>query len=380
MIIFKLPDLGEGLPDAIIREWYIKQGDVVKVDQPLVAMETAKALVDVPAPYAGTIEKLFGEVGDTIETGNPLIGFEGEGAAETKTDSGTVVGAIEQSGKIIQETAFGVSRQSSHSGTQRIKATPAVRALAKKLGVDLTTLTPQGARITAAEVRQAAHQSNPSDASLPEDMQALTPARRAMVMSMKKSQQEVVPVTLVDDADIHAWPAKTDTTLRLLRAIAAACQQEPMLNASFDGQHMAYRLNQAINVGIAVDTEHGLYVPVLKDIAKRDDNDLREQINQFKQQARDKSIAQADLHGATIMLSNFGAIAGRYASPIIVPPMVAIIGVGRSRDEVVAIDNKPAIHKMMPLSITVDHRLITGGEAARFLKTLITTLAGTTQS
>src|SRR3990167_1896535 len=134
MKIFKLPDLGEGLPDAIIREWYVNEGDTVKKDQAIVAMETAKALVDVPAPFDAVIEKLFGVVNETIETGKPLIGFEGESTEIEKKDTGTVVGKIEQSEKIISEKQFSSTTMTSHTN---IKATPVVRALARQLNVNL---------------------------------------------------------------------------------------------------------------------------------------------------------------------------------------------------------------------------------------------------
>ena len=242
--------------------------------------------------------------------------------------------------------------------------------LAKKLGVNLADISPQGDYITTAEVEEAAHKSTSSH-----DLEPLSPVRRAMVISMNESHKRVVPITLSDDADISAWDDKQDITVRLIRAVAAGCEAVPMLNATFDDEKLAYRLNPEINLGIAVDTPHGLYVPVLKNIAAQEDRQLREKINQFKQQAQEKSIQQADLHGATIILSNFGAFAGRYANPIIVPPMVAIIGIGKAREEVVPAAGKPAIHRIIPLSITVDHRLVTGGEAARFLKAMIDDLA-----
>lgn len=361
MKIFNLPDLGEGLPDAEIREWYVKVGDEVKADQPLAAMETAKALVDVPSPYSGKIAKLFGNPGDTIETGQPLIGFEGEGKPEeTETESET--------------------EPTQTTGHARIKATPAVKMLAKQLGVDLATITPRGTAITVEDVKAAAQSATSTTIqtlkgpSVEGQLTPLSKARRAMAMSMTQSHQSIVPVTLCDDADIHAWKTGEDITVRLIRAVQSACQEVPMLNAHFDSEKMSYKKNDAINLGIAVDTPHGLYVPVIKEIAKQKDAELRENINRFKQQAQDKSIPQEDLHGATIMLSNYGAFAGRYANPVIVPPMVAIIGVGKSRDEVVPENGKPAIHKIMPLSVTIDHRAVTGGEAARFLKALIDAL------
>ncbi|MCX7125847.1 MAG: E3 binding domain-containing protein, partial [Gammaproteobacteria bacterium] len=153
MKIFKLPDLGEGLPDAIIREWYVNEGDTVKKDQPIVAMETAKALVDVPAPFDAVIEKLFGVVNETVETGKPLIGFEGESTEVLKKDTGTVVGKIEQSEKIISEKQFSSTTITSHAN---VKATPVVRALARQLNVNLAEINYSGDRITADDVHKAA--------------------------------------------------------------------------------------------------------------------------------------------------------------------------------------------------------------------------------
>jgi 2-oxoisovalerate dehydrogenase E2 component (dihydrolipoyl transacylase) len=367
MNIFRLPDLGEGLPDAEIREWYVKEGETVKTDQPIAAMETAKALVDVPAPFDGVIEKLYGEPGDTIQTGEPLIGFEGAGAHEepVREDSGTVVGSIEVSDEIVADDTFGGVATTEHA------ASPAVRALARRRGVELGLLATQDGRIHASHVKKI---SKTTPVEAPTDFQTMSAVRRAMILSMNKSHQEVVPVTLTDDADIQSWYGTDNITMRIIRAIAAGCKAEPMLNSHFNGKHMAFKLNEEVNIGLAVDTPHGLYVPVLKNVAQTSDEDLRATINRFKEQSQTKSIPQSDLHGGTIMLSNFGTIAGRYANPILLPPMTAIIGVGKLRDEVVAVDGAPAVHKIIPLSVTVDHRAITGGEAARFLKTLIDNL------
>ena len=379
MKIFKLPDLGEGLPDAIIREWYVKVGDEVKVDQPLAAMETAKALVDVPAPFSGKVEKSFGDPGDTIETGHPLVAFAGtaEDDAEETKDAGTVVGAIEESETVLEEAAAGITSQKK-SGASRVKATPAIRMLAKQLGVDLNSIASSGRPISAEDVKQAAQMQTTTSAipmtELDGKFTPLSNVRRAMVLSMTQSHREIVPVTLMDDADLYAWSDDQDITVRLIRAIQIGCEAVPMLNAYFDSQAMAYQLNENINVGMAVDTPEGLFVPVLKNVANCSDAELRTQINRFKEQAQTRSIPQQDLHGATTMLSNFGAFAGRYANPIIVPPMVSIIGVGRTRDAIVPDNGKPAVHRIIPLSITIDHRAVTGGEAARFLRVMIDSL------
>ena len=375
-MIFKLPDLGEGLPDAIIREWYIKEGDEVKVDQPLVAMETAKALVDVPSPYHGHIEKLYGDVGDTINTYDPLIGFSGDAEAGDREDSGTVVGSIEVSDAVMTESATGIKTQKT--STAGVKVTPAVRALAKKLGVDISAITATGPHgtVSKSDVESAAKQPHSNTATEDTEIKGkvLSGLRRAMVMSMNQSHQEIVPVTLCDDADINNWQNQ-DVTVRLLRAIQAGAQQEPVVNSHYHGKTMSIESFETINVGMAVDTPEGLFVPVIKDIGNLSDEQLRDKINQFKQQAKDKTIAQDDLHGATIMLSNFGAFAGKYANPIIVPPMVCILGVGRSRDTAVVVDGNIEVHKLMPLSVTVDHRAVTGGEATRFLRAVMDDLS-----
>ena len=373
MKLFRLPDLGEGLPDAEIREWYVKEGDVVELDQPIVAMETAKALVDVPSPYAGKIIQLFGAAGDRINTDEPLVGYEGEAennAEKEKTDSGTVVGKILSSNQVLQESATGVN---TSKATNSIRATPAVRALAKQLGVDLSLIRATGhnGMISSDDVKNA----TASDSPKLENSQALSAPRRAMAHAMSTSHREVVPVTVVDDADLHAWEGKNDISIRLIRAIAKACNTEPMLNATFDGKNLSYRLNAQINLGIAVDTPHGLYVPVVYDVDQQDDASLRATINRFKQQAQDRNFTPDDLKNATIVLSNFGTVAGRYANPIVTPPMVAIIGVGKLHDEVVANNGQMEIHRRLPISLSIDHRAITGGEAARFLKVVLEEMA-----
>lgn len=363
MIIFNLPDLGEGLPDAVIREWYVKPGDIVKADQPLVSMETAKALVDVPSPHAGEIAQCFGKPGDTIETGQPLVGFVSKDAGNAQA------GKAEKTAATTTSTG-GAATQERHS-TAPVKASPAVRALAKKLGVNLAELTTGDQPITAAQVEQAAAKQKGGN----EGFETLSPIKRAMALSMTESRKRVSPITLSDDADVSAWDDQQNITIRLIRAVIAACAAVPMLNATFDDEKLSVRLNPEVNLGLAVDTEHGLFVPVIKNAGALNDQQLREKIDQYKAQARQKSLPQADLHGATITLSNFGSLAGRYGNPIVVPPMVAIVGVGKARDAVVVANGKPAVHRIIPLSVTIDHRAVTGGEVARFLKTMLDNLA-----
>ncbi len=383
MKVFKLPDLGEGLPDAEIHEWFIKEGDTVAADQPMVAMETAKAVVEVPAPRAGKIEKLFGKVGDVIITGAALVEFDTDDGHEQKTahdHSATVVGAVEVGNEVITESATGIAPQKSQTGS--VQVIPAVRKLAETLKVDLNSIKGTGpnGRITASDVKNA-HSNPPTTASNTPiatpiaGSERLQGVRRVMAQIMAQSHRDIVPVTISDDADIHAWNDQTDITLRIIRAVVAGVEQQPELNAWFDTANTARKIHDTINLGIAMDSSEGLFVPVIKDVATQTSQAIRETINRYKRQVTDRSIPQQDLHGATIILSNFGSIAGRYANPIIPPPCVAIIGCGKIRDEVVAVKSKTEIHRILPLSITVDHRAITGGEVTRFLKAMLNDLA-----
>jgi pyruvate dehydrogenase E2 component (dihydrolipoamide acetyltransferase) len=192
-----------------------------------------------------------------------------------------------------------------------------------------------------------------------------------MAHAMTKAHAEVVKVTLEDDACIHRWRATEDPTVRLIRAISYACEKEPGLNAWYDHSTLTRTVFDAVNLGMAVDTPDGLYVPVLDNVDTKRPKTLRSELNTLREQIKTRSIPKDRLTGATITLSNFGTIAGRYASPVVSPPQVAIIGAGRSRDAVLAVKGKPKVRRIMPISLSFDHRALTGGEAARFLRALI---------
>ncbi|KTD35562.1 branched-chain alpha-keto acid dehydrogenase subunit E2 [Legionella moravica] len=368
MNIFNLPDLGEGLPDAEIHEWFVKEGDTVKADQPLVSMETAKAVVDVPCPQSGTIGKLYGKPGDVIKTGEPLVAFVSTSAKPA--DKGTVVGNLEESTEVSEDN-FVIGTQNS-SRTQ-VKTTPAVRMLAKKLGVDLTTLKGTGEHgvITRHDVQSQADK----DSQPPVGFEPLRGVRRAMLNSMVQSHAEIVPVSIFDEADINSWNSGTDITVRLIRAIIHASKLEPALNAWFDTRHGARQCFEEVHLGLAMDNDEGLFVPVIHNAGKHSDSELRQIINDFKESVRNRAVTADKLKGATITLSNFGKFAGRFASPIIVPPMVSILAVGRLyKSAVVTPEGSIEAHNMLPLSLSFDHRAVTGGEATRFLGAVIESL------
>lgn len=456
---FFLPDLGEGLPDATIVEWFVKPGDTILLDAPLVSMETAKAVVEVPSPVSGKVLKLAGDAGDVIVTGKMLAEFEidaskpqraegqdtghhhGGGDADTppapapsapppatrteelREDSGTVVGAMQSSDAVHAEAAVAVGG---------VKAMPAVRAMARKLGVDLARVQPSGpdgvatmadvkraaadgsakvggsggpvggasaptpvsGRVVGAEAPPAAPASaapaqsrtalsasgkpmrtQPPSVSASGQPEQLKGVRRNMARVMADAHSKVVPTTLTDDADIHAWSAGNDMTVRLIRAICVAARTVPALNAWFDGEALSRTLHPHVDIGIAVDTDDGLFVPALRNAHLLDANGVREGVNRLRAQVQDRSLPASELTGYTISLSNFGMFAGRYATPVVVPPCVAIVAAGRARHQMTPVLGGLESHKVIPLSLTFDHRACTGGEAARFLRAMLDDLA-----
>lgn len=456
---FRLPDLGEGLPDATVVEWHVKVGDSVTLDDNLVSMETAKAIVDVPSPFSGKLVSVAGDAGAIVITGSVLATFEidaskpqraesnvpshhGHAPAPTPADpaaaapvhatipmpaataapekaepadAGTVVGAMQSSDAVRSEQAVTVGG---------VKAMPAVRALARKLRVDLTQVRGTGADgvITLKDVQSfsatpmatraqimpaqaapvgAPAASAPAPAAAPAATAAsadrtalsasgkamrtqppgaapqlgqptpLTGVRRNMARVMADAHQQVVLTTIVDDADIHNWLGKQDITARLVRALVAACREEPALNAWFDGENLTRTLHPQVDLGIAVDSPDGLFVPVLRDAQLQSPDAIKHGVKRLREDVMDRSISGDLLKGATISLSNFGKFAGRYATPIVVPPMVAIVGAGKVSHDVVAVMGGVEVHRRIPLSLSFDHRACTGGEAARFLHAMI---------
>lgn len=393
MKIFVLPDLGEGLPDAEIIDWHVTEGDDIRQDDALVTMETAKAVVEVPSPYTGKVGKLFGQPGDVIETGKPLAGFELEGqeneVPETE-DKGTVVGRVESSGAVVTDQLTNIGG---------MKITPAVRALARKLKVNIETITATGKDgvITRADIENAAQHptddAHPASAHLskaeatsvtPRAIQQVVPratpgaewqplrgTRRSMARIMSESHARVVPTSIMDDADVQQWAPGQDKTLRLLRSIRAGVQAEPGLNAWYDADRDMRLVHPVIDVGMAIDTPEGLFAATLRNIQNRVEEDIRTALDDLKHKVENRSVPPADLKDYTIMLSNFGMIAGRYATPVITPPCVCIIAAGKARQEVKPVAGGFEAHRVIPLSLTFDHRVCTGGEAARFLRAVI---------
>jgi len=391
MTTFKLPDLGEGLPEAEIVAWHVAEGDAIKTDDLLVSVETAKAVVEVPSPYSGVVAKLHAKAGDIVATGAPLVDFRDTGADTAKpeqepadevparADAGTVVGNMVSGDDVVTETA--IAGGSRRRGRGRVKATPAVRAEARRRSIDLAEVTPSGrnGQVTQADLEQFAPREKP--AARPRARQAGAPAtaqseplrgpRRAMAQSMTRSRDEVALCTIFDDADIEEWRNKRDFTPRILRATVAGCAAEPALNGFYDAENMSRQLESRVDIAMAVDTGDGLIVPVIRGVDRMALDEIRTAVAEIKQATVDRTIAREDMVNYTITLSNFGMLAGRYATPLMVPPTVAIVGTGKLQHDVVAVMGGIEVHRRIPLSLSFDHRAVTGGEAARFLAAMI---------
>jgi len=368
--IFYLPDLGEGLREAEIVAWHVAAGDHVVADQPLVSVETDKAVVEVPAPRSGHIAKLLAEAGERIEVGAPLVEFE-QGA---HADAGGIVGELASA----DSAAESINEAYPPATNRGIKTTPAVRALATRLGVGLAAVTPSGpgGTIVSRDVEKAAQLGKESGAlAEPEPLRGV---RRAMAERMSLAHREVVPATVTAEADVNDWSEESDVMLRLIEAIAGGCRAAPALNAWYDGKTLSRRLHKTIDLGIAVNTEDGLFVPVLRNVGQRSPEDVKQGLERLKADIQARSVPPQELRGQTITLSNFGSLGtGRFASLVVVPPQVAILGAGVLEARVVARAGEPKVRRILPLSLTFDHRAVSGGEAVQFLNAIISSLEQT---
>jgi pyruvate dehydrogenase E2 component (dihydrolipoamide acetyltransferase) len=368
---FKLPDLGEGLSEAEIVDWHVAPGDRVVENQPLVSVETEKAVVEIPAPYSGVVSEIVVPIGEFVPVGGVLLRFE----TGPKPDEGTVVGAIEDDTG-SENRSVEAEQDENHATTIRsstpVKATPHARKLAEQHNINLTDLSgtgPEGA-ITREDVKAVLKGSNESGVG-----EKLRGVRRTMARAMASSGSQVVPATLMEKIDISLWTDHDDTTPRLVRAMGRACLKQPALNAWFEAQNERRILHSKVNIGLAVDTDDGLIVPVLCDVNEQDISTLRKAIDYLVRAAHARSLARSQLQGQTISLSNFGMIGGLYANLVVVPPQVAILGAGRIHAALIPSDQGPATVTHLPLSLTFDHRAVTGAEAAQFMNAILEDLA-----
>ncbi len=389
---FKLPDLGEGLTEGEIVKWLVMPGQEVKEGQPFVQVETDKALVEIPAPRSGVVLALLAQEGERVQVGRVIAVFGDPGEsfvskkeqAPARAMSVGVVGTLEeapeeepQESPLEQETA----------------ALPGVRKLAKELGVALETLRGTGprGRITQEDVRKAAEAKAKPRAVRKYDMYGYLERvpfrgmRRTIAQAMVRSVQSTAQVTATEQADATRLLALRDTVRQeaakqgvhftvlalLVKAAARALQEHPYLNATLDDQAQEILLKKYYNIGIAVDTPEGLMVPVLKGVSEKSLIQIAREMAELAEKARSRTIDLADLQGGTFTITNYGAVGGIFGTPIIRYPEVAILGVGRILEIPVVKDASIQARPLVPLSLSFDHRVVDGAEAARFLGTLI---------
>jgi pyruvate dehydrogenase E2 component (dihydrolipoamide acetyltransferase) len=364
---FYLPDLGEGLSEAEIVRWHVTPGDRVVADQPLVTVETDKAVVDIPSPRNGVVEACLGQPGDVIQVGQPLLRFTGD---NERVDAGALVGKLPSAPSAAsRKDPVPAAAPAKGAG---VRASPRARQRARELGVSLEAIVgtgPDGV-IQVGDVQSASPGSGEPGSGEP-----LSGVRRAMARRMADAHASVVRATVTGEADISAWPAAGSPMPRLLRAIGAAAAVTPRLNAWFNDRAETLTLQSRANVGIAMETSDGLFVPVLEDVAAKSLDDLAAGLARLEDEVQHRTINPEALKGQTISLSNFGAVAGLHAEMVVVPPQVAIVGAGRVFERVVLREGAPALARVLPLSISFDHRVITGVEACTFLAALSADLA-----
>ncbi|MGZ3514940.1 MAG: dihydrolipoamide acetyltransferase family protein [Thermodesulfobacteriota bacterium] len=422
---FKFPDIGEGLTEGEIVRWLVKEGDEIKEGEPLVEVETDKALAEIPAPRTGVILKILAKEKEVVKVGQVIvvIGEKGEtlAAAPSKPSVG-VVGELEEApeeapaaaekvpprkaaeevpprAKIEKEVGRPTPEKPTPAG-ERALATPAIRALARELGVDINKVQgtgPEG-RVLEKDLRQAAEAKAKPAEEVKEIKKArkydlygfveripLRGVRRSIAKAMVKSIYTAPHVSAMDDADVtELWRIREKekkvaeskgiklTILPfIIKAVVTGLTDHPYLNATLDDENEEIVLKKYINIGLATDTPEGLMVPVVKLAKEKSIFELAQELTQLTEKARNRTIDLADLKGGTFTITNYGAVRGIYGTPIINYPEVAILGVGRIQDRPVIRDGKVVVRKILPLSISFDHRVVDGAEAARFLNTVI---------
>jgi len=302
-----------------------------------------------------------------------------------------VVGELPASAMVMSDTTGSAA---AVRGKQRVKAAPSVRALARELGVDLTLIegSGPGGRITARDVAGAAEAARDATPSSPAPTasraqtgdagptptsateEKLTGPRRAMFHSMTASHSEVALCTVMDDADIHDWESPRDFTPRLIRAMVAGARAEPRLNGTFSAGTGMLSMSEDVHMGLAMETPHGLIVATIFNAGRLSLDELRDEVARLKKAGADRTLKPGEVRGYTITLSNIAGGSSRYATPLMVPPTVGILGSGAAREEVVAVNGEIAIRRVLPLSLTFDHRCVAGADASRFLGAVVADL------
>jgi pyruvate dehydrogenase E2 component (dihydrolipoyllysine-residue acetyltransferase) len=351
---FKLPDLGEGLTEGEIARWLVKEGQEIVEDDPLVEIATDKTTVEIPSPAAGTVAQILVQEGEVVPVGTVLVVIGGDGASPPRN---TLLQGNEGAVGVPEPLKSG-PRNNVLQGRQ-VRATPLVRRLAQELGVDLATVAgtgPQG-RVTEADVRGGA--GAPATTERREPIRGI---KRQMFEHLTRAHG-IPAVTWVEEADFGEVDLK-QLLPRVLKAVAAALQEFPELNARIDGNELV--LLDRYDIGIAVQTEQGLVVPVVRDCDSRSLEELDTEVRRLADAAQAGKLTPEELRGGTFTVTSAGRSAGLFVTPLINHPEVAILGVHRIEDRAVVRDGEVVVRKMGNVSVTFDHCVIEGKRAADF--------------
>ena len=393
---FRFPDVGEGIAEGEIVRWLVAVGDTVRADQTLAEIETDKAVVEIPSPRTGTVRRLAVREGEKIQVGEILVVIDEDGdmalPSEPPAASVSVVGALPATDTVLPPPPEMAAPEALSEPPKRMLAIPSVRKLARELGVDLAEVTPTGprGRIRREDVLQASSAPPPAENRLGESdgvetLQPLPTLRRTIAEAMVRAATTAVAITTTDEADVTELVALrlrskaaaeeqgVNVTLLpfIMKAVAAALRQHPMLNATLDDDVRHLRLQHEYHLGIATDTPDGLMVPVVRHVDQKNILALAQELQHLTALARERRIPLADLRGGTFTISNYGAIGGIFATPMLHLPQVAILGVGKLIEKPVVHAGEIAIRTILPLSLTFDHRAMDGAHAQRFLNEVI---------
>jgi pyruvate dehydrogenase E2 component (dihydrolipoamide acetyltransferase) len=354
---FKLPDLGEGLTEGEIARWLVSEGQDIGEDDPLVEIQTDKTTVEIPSPAAGKVARILVGEGETVPVGTVLVVIGGDGAAPAEEEQPRVEPAPRQD-------TSGVRPRPGPEG--RVRATPLVRRLAQELGVDLASLTgtgPQG-RVTEEDVRGASATSGVRPRTSPEGTrEPLRGVRKLIAEHMARAHAEVPPVTWVEECDFGAVDL-TRIVPVTLKAVAEALQEVPELNARLEGDEIVYL--GRYDLGVAVQTEQGLVVPVVRDCGSRSVDELAADVERLAEAARAGTLKPEELRGSTFTVTSAGKLGGLLTTPIVNYPEVGILSIGRVAQRPVARDGQIVARPTGTIAVTFDHRVVDGARAAEF--------------
>jgi pyruvate dehydrogenase E2 component (dihydrolipoamide acetyltransferase) len=394
MYKFKFADIGEGIHDGVILSWKFNVGDTIKDGDTLCIIETDKVNAEIPSPVDGVIKELGCKEGETINVGEVLAVIDdgtkteevpkevekttevvNETNPETKKSTG-VVGDIEVSDEVIE-----YKQSKSETVKARVLATPVARKLAKDLGVDIQLVkgTGEQGRVLKSDIKAFNQPSQVTSSTELEQRVKISKLRKTIAENMVKSKQTIPHTTMMDELIVddlvelrnkvkNEYDVKITYMPFIIKALTKAVQLHPIFNSSFDDVNNEIVYKKYYNIGVAVDTPDGLILPNVKGTDKLSIVDIANEVFSLKEKAEGRTLTLKELQGGTISVTNYGVFDSSFGAPVIKHPEVAIIGIGRIIPKPVVIDGEIKIANVLPLSMSIDHRVIDGGDAGRFMK------------